>query len=171
MLDALESRFSTQFIAPPVTSINKSNYQPVATVASAPTVTGRPIVAGTVPASSPSPSSTPAPIIPSESPQTGYYLDPVPAPVEPSTPVTTPSTPGVLSDGSAGVQVTSGISGSHDTVGISSGLLSSLASIGAPTDSTTSAAGAPVATPTGNSGYGGWILIALAVGAVWFVLK
>lgn len=161
MLDAIESRFSTQYRTPTPIVGAQGN--------SAISITARPIVSGAVPVSS-TPPITGVPVVPTERPLTGFYLDPVEAPIKPAMPITAPSASGVLSDGSAGVQVTSGISGSHDAVGINAGILNSLASIGV-TNSTTGITGAPTATPTGDNGYGMWILAAVAIGAIWFVLK
>lgn len=119
-------------------------------------VNGHPIVSGTVGT---------MPELPVESPQTGYYLDLPEAPVKPYTPVTTPSS-APISDGSAGIQVTSGVSGSHDTVGINGSVLNSLAQIGN-SDVTT----APTGTPVNDSGYGVWIVAAVVIGAIWFLMK
>lgn len=95
------------------------------------------------------------------------FQNPPDVPIKPFTPVTTYQS-GALVDGSAGVQVTSGVSGSHDVVGINSSVLNSLASVGDPgiVDPTA----VPITAPA-DSGYGSWLLIGAVIAGLWILLK
>jgi hypothetical protein len=85
-------------------------------------------------------------------------------------PLPSATDPGAITAGSAGNQVMSGSSGSHDTVGINGGAIETLGGIlSVPSDSTPTAV--PTAQPTDGSGAGTiGIVIALVI-AAWIIFK
>lgn len=113
---------------------------------------------------------------------TGTYSAPVPianenpsmSNVYPATPIadvpaaTTPSAP--VTDGTAGVQVTSGLVGSHDTNGLNGDVFSFLGNIGALTPSDSTSTAIPTVQPH-DTGSGTWIVLGVTILAIWYLLK